>query len=59
MKIKLKAVPLQVWSSPEDTRELRFPNFKTTAQNGGKVFSLTHRPPLPQEINLVLFSVRG
>ena len=59
MKIKLKAVPLEVWSSPEDTRKLRFPDFKTTAQDGGKVVSLTHRPPLPQEINLVLFSVRG
>jgi len=29
------------------------------AQNGGKVVSLTHRPPLPQEILLVLISVRG
>ena len=31
----------------------------TTAQDGGKVVSLTHRPPLPQEIHLVLISVRG
>ena len=30
-----------------------------TAQDGGKVASLTHRPPLPQEILLVLISVRG
>jgi len=29
------------------------------AQDGGKVVSLTHRPPLPQEILLVLISVRG
>ena len=27
--------------------KLRFPDFKTTAQDGGKVVSLTHRPPLP------------
>jgi len=27
-------------------RKLRFPDFMTTAQNGGKVVSLTHRPPL-------------
>jgi len=27
-------------------RKLRFPDFVTTAQDGGKV-SLTHRPPLP------------
>ena len=42
-----KAVPLQAWSDPEGSRKLRFPDFMTTAQDGGKVFSLTHRPPLP------------
>ena len=31
----------------------------TTAQDGGKVVSLTHRPSLPQEIILVPISVRG
>jgi hypothetical protein len=29
----------------------------TTAQDGGKVVSLTHRPPLPHKIHLVLISV--
>ena len=43
---KGKAVPLQAWSDPEGSRKLRFPDFMTTAQNGGKVVSLTHRPPL-------------
>ena len=43
---KGKAVPLQAWSGPEGARKLRFPNFMT-AQDGGKVVSLTHRPPLP------------
>jgi hypothetical protein len=42
-----KAVPLQAWSGPEGSRKLRFPDFKTTAQDGGKVVSLMHRPPLP------------
>jgi hypothetical protein len=42
-----KAVPLQAWSGPEGSRKLRFPDFVTTAQDGGKVVSLTHRPPLP------------
>jgi len=28
-------------------RKLRFPDFVTTAQDGGKVISLKHRPPLP------------
>jgi hypothetical protein len=45
--VKAKAVPLQAWSGPEGSRRLRFPDFMTTAQGGGKVVSLTHRPPLP------------
>ena len=45
--VKGKAVPLQVWSDPESSRKLRFPDFMTTAQDGGKVLSLTYRPPLP------------
>jgi hypothetical protein len=56
---KGKAVPLQVWSGPEGFRKLRFPDFLTSAQYGGKVASPTHRPPLLQEIYLVLISVRG
>jgi hypothetical protein len=46
VKGKGKAVPLQSWSGPEDSRKLRFPDFMTTAQDGGKVVSLMHRPPL-------------
>ena len=43
---KSKAVPLQPWSGPECSKKLRFPDFMTTAQDGGKVVSFTHRPPL-------------
>ena len=43
---KGKAVPLQAWSGPEGSRKLRFPDYMTTAQNGGKVVSLKHRAPL-------------
>ena len=46
-KGKSKAAPLQARSGPENSRKLRFPDFVTTAQNGGKVVSLMHRPPLP------------
>jgi hypothetical protein len=46
-KGKGKAIPLQAWSGPEGSRKLRFPDFMTTAQDGVKVVSLTHRPPLP------------
>jgi hypothetical protein len=45
--VKGKAVPLQAWSGPEDSRTLRLPDYMTKAQDGGKVVSLTHRPPLP------------
>ena len=45
--VKSKADPLQAWSGLEDSRKLRFPDLMTTAQDGGKVVSLTHRPPLP------------
>jgi hypothetical protein len=46
VKGKVKVVPLQAWSGPEGSRKLSFPDFMTTARDGGKV-SLTHRPPLP------------
>jgi hypothetical protein len=46
-KGKGKAVPLQAWSGPESSRKLRFPDYMTTAQDGGKVVSLKYRPPLP------------
>ena len=46
IKVKCKSVPLQAWSGPEGSRKLRFPDFTTTAQDGGKVVSLTHRPLL-------------
>jgi hypothetical protein len=43
---KGNAVPLQAWSGPEGSRKLRFPDYMTTAQDGGKVVSLMHRLPL-------------
>ena len=45
-KCKGKAVPLQAWCGPEGSRKLRFPDFMTTAQEGGMVVSLRHRPHL-------------
>ena len=43
-KDKGKAVPLQAWTGPEGSRNLRLPDFVTTAQDGGNVVILTHRP---------------
>ena len=46
-KVKGKVVLSQAWSSPEGSRNLKFPDFVTKAQDGGKVVSLTHGLPLP------------
>ena len=46
VKGKGKTVLLQAWSGPEGSRKLRFPDFMTTAHDGGKVVSLRHRRPL-------------
>jgi len=47
VKKKGKAVPLQAWSGPEGSRKLRFPDFMTTAEDGGKAVSPPHRLLLP------------
>ena len=46
VKGKAKAAPLQAWSGPDGSRKLSFPDFMKMAQDGGKVVSFTHRPPL-------------
>ena len=44
---KQKVQKSSLVTGPEGSRKLRFPDFATTAQDGGKVVSPTHRPPLP------------
>jgi len=58
-KYKGEAVPLQAWSGPEGSRKLRFPDFVTTAQDGGRLSALRTGRFYPQEILLVLISVMG
>jgi len=56
---KGKAVPLHARSGPEGSRKLRFPDYVTTAQDGGRLSALRTGRRYPQEILLVFISVRS
>ena len=45
--VKVKSIPLQPSTGPEGSRKLKFPDFVTATQDGGKIVSLTHRLRLP------------
>jgi len=57
--VKGKSVPLQAWRCPEGSRKLRFPDFVTKAQDGDRLPALRNGRLYPQEMFLVLISVRG
>jgi hypothetical protein len=54
-----KAVPLQTWSGSEIYRKLRFPDFMTTAQYGGRLSALRTGRLYPQEMFCYLFMLEG
>jgi len=47
IKVKVKQSRYRPGVAQRVPGSLRFPDFMTTAQDGGKFVSLTHRPPLP------------
>jgi len=47
LQVKVKQSRYRPGVAQRVPEKLRFPDFMTTAQGGGKVDSLTHRPPLP------------
>jgi hypothetical protein len=54
-KGKGKAVPLQARRGPEGSTKLRFPDFVTTAQDGGRLSALSTGRPHPRKYSWYSF----
>ena len=57
--IKVQQSHYRPGQAPEGSRKLRVPDFMTTAQDGGRLSVLRTGRLYPQEILLVIISVRG
>jgi len=58
-KVKVKQSHYRPGQAQRVLRKLRIQDFVTTAQDGGRLSALCTRRLYPQEILLVLISVRG
>jgi len=59
VKVKVKQSHYRPGQAQRVLRKLRFPDFVTTAQDGGRLSALHTGRLYPKEIFLVLISVRG
>ena len=59
MLVEIKQSHYRPGQAQRVLRKLRFPDFVTTAQDGGRLSALRTGRLYPQEIILVLISVRG
>jgi len=59
VKVKVKQSHYRAGQAQRVLRKLRFPDFVTTAQDGGRLSALRTGRLYPQEKLLVLISVRG
>ena len=55
VKCKGKAIPITGLWGPEGSGRLRLHTTRHSAHEGGKVVTLTHRPPLPPGISWYSF----
>jgi len=59
VKVKVKQSHNRPGQAQRVLRKLRLPDFATTAQDGGRLSALRTGRLYPQEVLLVLISVRG
>jgi len=57
VKVKVKQSHYRPGQAQRVLRKFRFPDFVTTAQDGGKVVSLTHRPRFKCNLPLIIIII--